>query len=160
MRCRRVDNLLERYADGRVGTSLARRIEVHLQGCEGCAAALREVIALAERLQAFPAATAPDDLESRIMAAIAREAALRDSELASDRRAEVNPLYRRLGLSFVLTAALLAGSLFIPHGAYFSLVGSPAVATYLGPERGLKETLARAGGVVRGTLYPGSAPAR
>jgi hypothetical protein len=63
-------------------------------------------------------------------------------------------MYRRLGLSFVLTGAVLAVSLLIPHGAYTTLIRSGSVDAGLaaGPSAAVQEALIRAGYAVQGAL--------
>jgi hypothetical protein len=65
----------------------------------------------------------------------------------------VGRMYRRLGLSFMLTAAILAASLFVPHGAYTSLVGGGTDAALgPGPSAAVQNALVGAGHAVQGAL--------
>jgi hypothetical protein len=62
-------------------------------------------------------------------------------------------LYRRVGLSFMLTAAVLAASLLVPHGAYSTLIGGgPDAALGAGPSAAVQRTLAGAGHAVQSAL--------
>ena len=97
---------------------------------------------------------APRGFADRVMDAVYRESLTgrsQDPEAAGPRawpRATVSRLYRRLGWSFMLTAALLAASLLIPHGAYSTLIrpgsSSPSVA--------VQNVLLDAGDVVKEAL--------
>ena len=66
----------------------------------------------------------------------------------------VSRMYRRLGLSFMLTAAVLAVSLLIPHGAYSTLIKSGGADAGLaaGPSAAVQEALIHAGHAVQGAL--------
>jgi hypothetical protein len=97
---------------------------------------------------------APRGFAGRVMDAVYREslgARSRAPEAAGPRvwpRATVSRLYRRLGWSFMLTAAVLAASLLIPHGAYPTLIrpGDP------GPSAAVQNALMGAGEAVQGAL--------
>jgi hypothetical protein len=69
-------------------------------------------------------------------------------------RATVSRMYRRLGVSFMLTAAVLAVSLLIPRGAYTSLIGSGGPNDALGsaPSAAVRGALTGAGHAVQGAL--------
>ncbi len=61
--------------------------------------------------------------------------------------------YKRIGLSFVLTAAVLAASLLVPHGAYPMLLGgSGEPALGAGPSHTVQNVLLGAGRAVQGAL--------
>jgi hypothetical protein len=62
-------------------------------------------------------------------------------------------MYRRIGLSFMLTAAVLAASLLVPHGAYMMLIGGGVEAAFgNGPSEAVQNALLDAGNVVQGAL--------
>jgi hypothetical protein len=62
-------------------------------------------------------------------------------------------MYCRLGLSFMLTAAVLAASLLVPHGAYSMLIGGGSDAALgAGPSAAVQNVLAGAGHTVQGAL--------
>ncbi len=62
-------------------------------------------------------------------------------------------MYRRIGLSFMLTAVVLAASLLVPHGAYQGLLGSGVEAALgAGPSDAVQNALLGAGHVVQGAL--------
>lgn len=62
-------------------------------------------------------------------------------------------MYRRIGLSFLLTAAVLAASLLVPHGAYPMLIGSGVEAVLgAGPSEAVQNALLGAGHAVQGAL--------
>jgi hypothetical protein len=69
-------------------------------------------------------------------------------------RPTVSRMYRRLGVSFMLTAAVLAVSLLIPHGGYPTLIrsGSANEALGAGPSAAVQSALIGAGHAVQGAL--------
>ena len=68
-------------------------------------------------------------------------------------RPTVARMYRRLGLSFILTAAVLAASLLVPHGTYSTLIGSGFNAALgTGPSATVQNVLVDAGHAVQGAL--------
>ena len=99
-----------------------------------------------------------DGFADRVMDAVYRESLAgrsRTPEAAGPRvwpRAAVSRLYRRLGWSFMLTAAVLAASLLIPHGAYPTLIGTAGAALESGPAATVQGALMEAGDLVQGAL--------
>ncbi len=165
MRCARVELLVDRYVDGALDSALAREVEAHALGCARCATRIAAARKLVEDLAAQPAVRAPRGFADRVMAAVYREAlAGRQGSAAAAAHAadaeEGRPLriparvYRRLGLSFLLTAGVLAVSLLIPRGAYPTLIGTGnAAAAFAGESAGLvKSTLTRADDAVQEIL--------
>jgi hypothetical protein len=69
-------------------------------------------------------------------------------------RLDASRVYRRLGISFMLTAAVLAMSLLIPRGAYTTLINSGAEGAALGavPSAAVQGALSGAGQAVLGAL--------
>lgn len=68
-------------------------------------------------------------------------------------RPTVARMYRRLGLSFMFTAAVLAASLLVPHGAYPTLIGGGSdSALGAGPSHAVQRALVGAGHAVQGAL--------
>lgn len=63
-------------------------------------------------------------------------------------------LYRRIGWSLMVTAAVLAVSLLVPHGAYPTLVGAGSAEAALGagPSAVVQQALSGAGEAVQGAL--------
>ncbi len=63
-------------------------------------------------------------------------------------------LYRRVALSLMITAAVLAVSLVIPHGAYPTLIGAASgdAAIGAGPSEAVQSALSGAGHTVQGAL--------
>jgi hypothetical protein len=64
-------------------------------------------------------------------------------------------IYRRLGLSFVLTAVVLSATVFIPRASYPTLVGTAGVSETVSRGGGaiVKNALNGAGLVVRDALH-------
>jgi anti-sigma factor RsiW len=126
MRCAQVDRRVERFVDGALDIPLARQIERHLQSCARCAARVDAARALLKGFGAHPD-RAPPGFAARVMDAVYREALSRRQE-TRPARMPVQRIYRRLGLSFVLTAGVLAASLFVPRAAYPGLLGAASAA--------------------------------
>jgi anti-sigma factor RsiW len=61
MRCRSAEKLLSRRLDGRLGDPEARRLDAHLAGCAACAQVAARLERAWTRLEALPAARAPND---------------------------------------------------------------------------------------------------
>ena len=103
---------------------------------------------------------APHGFSSRVMAAVYKESLAGHSlprESAGQRawpRLTVSRLYRRVGWSFMLTAAVLAASLLIPHGAYPTLVRAAGAEAGFGagPSAVVEGALVGAGEAVQGAL--------
>jgi hypothetical protein len=68
-------------------------------------------------------------------------------------RLMVSRMYSRLGISIMLTAAVLAMSLLVPHGAYPMLLGSGLEAALgAGPSDAVRNAMLGAGNAVQGML--------
>lgn len=130
MRCRSVDRLIERYVDDSLPGRLAERLEEHLRSCDRCARRFAEARAVDAAFRATTRMHAPESLVSRVMNEVYREAVVRRG--AAGRTPTAAPLYRRLGYSFVMTAALLVASLFVPRIAYPNLLHSGLLSASLG----------------------------
>lgn len=159
MRCAQVDRHVERFVDGALVASLARRIETHVRSCARCAARVDAARALLEGFGA-PLDRAPPGFAARVMDAVYREALAggprpAGSETRDARRTRMPArIYRRLGLSFVLTAGVLAASLFVPRAAYPGLLGTGSAAAGLTREGSavVRGALNGADSAVRGIL--------
>lgn len=130
MRCRRVDRLVEHYLDGTLPDRLAGALEEHLRRCGHCAKRVQDARTVEAAFRTVSRVRAPESLVSRVMDEVYREGVVprrREGETQ-----ETAPLYRRLGYSFVATAALLVASLFVPRLAYPDLLHSGLLAASLG----------------------------
>ena len=138
MRCTQVERRVERFVDGALNIRLARQIEAHLLSCTRCAARINVARALLKGLGA-PAERTPTGFAARVMEAVYREARAGGPRPFAPERMETGTarlparIYRRLGLSMLLTAGVLAASLFVPHAAYPGLLGSGSPSA--GPSR-------------------------
>ena len=127
MRCAQVEPLVERYVDGVLQEAQASQVRAHAATCARCRARIETARSVAGILAAQPAIHAPRGFASRVMDAVYREA-LVDGRLPAERVGAGAPgaapsrTYRRLGMSFLLTAGVLAASLLIPKVAYPSIV--------------------------------------
>jgi anti-sigma factor RsiW len=148
MRCARVEALVERYVDGRLEASAAREIGEHARFCARCTARIETARRIAAAFAAVPPVRAPRGFADRVMDGVYRQA------LAGPRRAAPERFYRKLGLSFVLTAGVLAVSLFIPRAAYSTLAGTGIAGAAFSRESTLavKSALDGADNAVRGIL--------
>ncbi len=126
MRCRGVEPLVESYVDGTLDAALAAQVESHLPTCARCAGRVYAARLLLRVLAAQPVVKAPSGFADRVMEAIYRQPLV--EERGRNRRMP-SPMYRRLGLSFVLTAAVLMASLFVPRASYPFLFGNGGQGT-------------------------------
>ena len=120
----------------------------------------RVVEALLEGARA--SARAPQGFSRRVMDAVFREslagrsASARGTFFAAAARISrptVARIYRRLGLCFMVTAAVLAASLLIPHAGYSTLIGGgPDAVLGTGPSAAVQNVLVGAGQAVQGAL--------
>jgi anti-sigma factor RsiW len=160
MRCAKVGLLMDRYVDGRLPADLAEAVGTHARGCARCAERIESARRLADALAAVPPLRAPTGFHDRVMDAVYREALKgAPGERAPAARSTSSRLrtYRRLGLSFMLSAVVLAVSLVLPRGLYPSLIRPESVAAGLsrGAPSAVKDALNGAGRAVQGTLYKG-----
>jgi hypothetical protein len=106
-------------------------------------------------LRAAEEVRAPRGFADRVMSAVYREALAGPSArpAAQGASATVSRLYRRLALSFMISAAVLAVSLLVPRGAYPTLIGSAAGAALgAGPSTAVQSALTGAAGTVQSAL--------
>ena len=132
MRCRQVDRLIEPYLEGRLAAARAASLEEHLAECPACRARLAEAARVQQLLTKAARPQAPHGFAARVMSEVYAEESRRRPARARQERA---PVYRRLGYSFMASAAVLGLSLFIPRLAYPSIIGTQAVAMELGRSR-------------------------
>jgi hypothetical protein len=105
----------------------------------------RSLPAGAAHVRGFPAGPAP--------AAVAVRQGIRALAGSLAGRPTVSRMYRRLGVSFMLTAAVLAVSLLLPHGGYPTLIRSGSNdALGAGPSAAVQSALIGAGHAVQGAL--------
>lgn len=146
MRCAQVASLVERYIDGALSLKEAAAVDMHIGTCPSCAEQIATARRLVAVLGAEPMLKAPRDFADRVMEAVYRQ---QPSAERVPLRAPL-PVYRRLGLSFVLTAIVLTASLLIPSVAYPSFFGGQR--TEVGAARTVKRAIASADSAVRGIL--------
>ncbi len=132
MRCRQVDRLIEPYLEGRLPALKATRLEEHLDRCPACRARVAEAQRVQQVLAEEARPQAPQGFAVRVMSQVYAEESRHRPARARQERV---PVYRRLGYSFMASAAVLSVSLFIPRLAYPSIIGTEAVATELGRSR-------------------------
>jgi anti-sigma factor RsiW len=124
MRCAHVQRLVEAYVDGTLEGSAAARVASHEASCAKCTARIAAARRVHAALLGAPRVRAPRGFSIRVMDAVYRQALSGAGEIAVAKAARLAPLrmYRRLGLSFVITAGVLAVSLLVPRIAYPTLV--------------------------------------
>ncbi len=154
MRHARVRSLLEAYVDGRLPPALTMEVDAHIRSCAGCAKRAEAARGLSRILEKEPAVKAPAGVLESVMDAVYREAMKGPAEPLARVIPAAGGLYRRLGLSFVLTAVLLTASLVVPSLSYPRLLGSGFVKTDLeaGKQGVVKNLLDGADSVGRGIL--------
>jgi anti-sigma factor RsiW len=135
MRCAQVDPYIEAFVDGSLDPRRASEIVAHVGSCAMCAARVRAAGRIVRSLGVEPRVRAPRGFTDRVMDVVYREALAGGARPQGVERPSRVPArgYRRLGLSFLLTAGVLAASLFIPRIAYPSLMAvSGAGAGFVG----------------------------
>jgi anti-sigma factor RsiW len=159
MMCSRAEKLVDGYIDGTLSRERAAAFQDHAAGCARCAERARLARVVSESLRYAPAGKAPPGFAVRVMDGVYRQA-LKGSprpepsagaHAPASRRAPA-VVYRRLGLSFVLTAGVLAVSLLVPRVAYPSLLGAPGAGISHGSDSVVRGALTGAGDLVRGAL--------
>jgi anti-sigma factor RsiW len=160
--CRTINPLLERYADGRLNPRSREEVSRHLASCALCRQRLDEVNRVAAALGAEAGRAAGPGFGARVMGRVYALAAAGYPSRAPAQEKEIQQrsFYRRLGLCFMLSAAVLAMSLVFPHLSYPSILGSKAAAADLsaGGISAVKATLADADRAVRGALQRQKVP--
>ncbi len=150
-----VDALIERYVDGVLPPQGMEAVGRHLSACLRCASLAEAAGRIAEALRGEPAVRAPLGFADSVMEAVYREAlgSGARSAPAAIVMTKAGPFYRRLGLSFVLTAAVLAASLLVPSLSYVRIIKIETMGAVAGEKPSLvKGILDGAGSAVRGTL--------
>jgi anti-sigma factor RsiW len=130
MRCGQVQRLVEAYVDGRLEGSAAAGVASHEGSCGRCAARIAAARRVHAALMGAPRVRAPRGFTATVMDAVYRQALAGGGEATGAKTERTAPLrmYRRLGLSFVITAGVLAISLLVPRMAYPTLVGGREAA--------------------------------
>ena len=164
MRCARVDELADRYVDGRLTPVLAAAVAEHERGCPRCARRLADARGLAEGLAASPAARAPSGFAAGVMDKVYRAALAgipepTDGEEpgpSAPRGARLRT-YRRLGLCFMLSAAVLTAMLVVPQSFLPAGLRTEGIAAGFSRERTspIKGALDGAGRTVQAALGKG-----
>jgi anti-sigma factor RsiW len=156
MRCHEVWPLVDAYVDGVLEEVQAAELERHAPGCARCTSAVARARGLKRALEAPAPVRAPAGFAGRVMDAVYREA-LRGApgEAAAEPSAPPRTgvparVYRRLGYSCVVTAAVLAVTLAVPRLAYTGLVDQAGVQA--GGASIVQNVMAGAAESVRGAL--------
>jgi anti-sigma factor RsiW len=157
MRCAQVDPYIEAFVDGSLDLPRASVIDAHVGSCARCAARARAAGRVSRALSAAPPVRAPRGFAGRVMDVVYREALAGGPGAASGVRPPSRlpaRVYRRLGLSCMLTAGVLAVSLFIPRAAYSTLAGTGIAGTAFSRESAgaVKSALDGADNAVRAIL--------
>ncbi len=151
-----VDALIERYVDGVLPPQSMEAVRRHLSACPRCAHRSEAAGRIAKALRGEPAVRAPLGFADSVMEAVYREALGSGAGAAAPEQAgppAAGPFYRRLGLSFVLTAAVLGASLLVPSLSYARIIKMETMSTIDFAKPSLvKGILDGAGSAVRGTL--------
>ncbi len=157
MRCGKADGLIEAYVDGALPAVLAGELALHLESCARCSARAEAARRISASLARSPRAKAPAGFAARVMDAVHR-AALAGAPYAARGEAEKSAgipprSFKRLGYSFLLTAAVFTGGLFIPAAAFpkTGITKESAAGT-------VRNALEGAGRAVQGALHSMDAP--
>jgi anti-sigma factor RsiW len=149
MRCGKAHRLIEAYVDGRLPPPLAEEMERHLESCARCRVRAEAARLVAATLAEAPSVRAPEGFSKRVMNAVYRAALAGTPGPEREQRQARIPLrsFRRMGFSFVLTAAVITAGLFIPAAAY------PRIAVTEDSAGGVvKNMMDGAGRVIHGAL--------
>jgi anti-sigma factor RsiW len=171
MRCARVDELADRYVDGLLDAGLAAGVADHERRCARCARRIADARRLAGALARPAALRAPAGFGSRVMDSVYRAALAgipepadggEDAALAARGREGRLRTYRRLGLSFMLSAAVFAAMLVVPQGFLPAAVRAERVAAGFSRDgtSSVKDALDGAGRTVQDMLGKGGPAAR
>lgn len=168
MKCREARRLLDAPAGGRLAAARAADLDMHLSRCERCREAAAKESVLAAVLSSATPIRAPQGFADRVMDRVYRQALTgapvteemrqeRREETAresrpKDRREARGRVYRRLGVSFVVSAAVLAISLLVPSIAYPGLLAAPGAQLGRGSTSVVRGVMAGATDAVRGAL--------
>jgi anti-sigma factor RsiW len=155
-----VNRLVDTYVDGRLASPLASELEEHVAGCARCRKTLALARGIGVALSSAAPIKAPIGFANRVMAQVYRQVPGGPSvsaEASRTTRAEAGKAaaartYRRLGLSFMLTAAVLAASLLVPRAAYPGLLGSLGAEIAQGSTSLVQTVMTGAGDTARGAL--------
>ena len=154
MRCGRAEKLIDRYVDGRLPEEMAREVALHESSCARCAARIGAARGLTGALAEEPILRAPNGFVDRVMDSVYREAltSARQAAGSEERNSALHRIYRRLGLSVMLSAAVLTASLIVPRAFY--PLPTEAVAAGFSRDRPslVKDALGGAGRAVSETL--------
>jgi anti-sigma factor RsiW len=154
LRCREVAALLGAYVEGRLPEARSREIDAHAAGCPRCEAAIAVERRVVAAVASEPPIHAPGSLAVKVMAAVYR--ASLGGEAPPVDPVIISRAYRRIGLSFVLSAALVATALVVPGGLLPGLARPAALAAALEKGGGsvVRSALVGADALVRGALRP------
>ncbi len=161
MRCAQAERLIDAFVDGMLDSGRSAALHEHAAGCARCAERTRLARGITGALLSAPGVKAPAGFAQRVMAGVYRQALSREPR----RQAAAEPavsgaapggsaarVYRRLGLSFLLTAGVLAISLLVPRASYPTLLGGPGAGIGRESATVVRGVLAGADDVVRGAL--------
>ena len=157
MRCARVDSLLDRLVDGALKRAWRAGSPRMSLLADAARSALRRQEALPMSWHPSPRPGLPGALPKGSCGRSTNGRWLGDpcpADVSAEREAQRSGFYRRLGLSFMLSAGLLAVSLLVPRASYPTIIGSRAASAELsasGPSI-VKDVLAGAGRAVQGAL--------
>jgi anti-sigma factor RsiW len=172
MRCAEAGPLVDRFVDRVLPAEHAALLEAHVAGCAACRARLEAARRLAGALSAERSADrrlkAPRGFAAAVMDEVFRQALWGPKPSAAPSRAAVpTRVYRRLGLSLVLSAGVLCAVLvtqpqLIPglhagHTAPFTRDGTGVVRAAIdGADQAVERALRSAGGPATGTTKGGA----
>lgn len=173
MTCARVDELADRYVDGRLEPAVSAAVAGHEVRCARCARRIADARRLAGVLASPAALRAPSGFASRVMDSVYRAALAGIPDPGADQAAEQlraeeaargdrHRTYRRLGLSFLLSAAVCAAMLVVPQGLLPAAVRTGGVAAGFSRagDSQIKGALDGAGRTVQAALGRGGPAAR
>ena len=158
MRCAQVEKLVDALVDGRLAAPIAIAVQEHAAGCERCTRSISLAGGMRVAFREVPAVRAPAGFARKVMAGVYQQTlqgmplSASGGPAAEHAATSVARAYRRMGLSFLLTAGVLALSLLVPRIAYPAIVGRQGTQIAQGSASVVRGLLSGADHTVRGAL--------
>lgn len=121
MKCSQADDLIDKYIEGRLSIESANKLEEHIKECDRCRRELYTRKSVYILMTNDRTIKAPDGFEKIVMSAIEGI----DSKVIWKQHAagqeKYNRVYRRLGISMVISACIMLFSVSLPVYTLFHI---------------------------------------
>jgi anti-sigma factor RsiW len=118
MKCRQVFDLLDSYIDEGLDPMSTSLVREHLGSCSQCSNEWNLRRELGYLMKNGSPVKAPEGFTEQVMAAIQGMAVQYSGNLRMGMEASYNAIYRRLGYSMLLAAAVMLLTISLPYGKY------------------------------------------